>query len=339
MIRVDVAIVGAGPVGLFAVFACGQLGLRCAVLDALPDPGGQLTALYPEKPIYDIPGRPAVRAGQLVADLVQQAAAYDPVYWLGQRAMALAEDCDGTFRITGSAGETILARAIIIAAGVGAFGPNRPPLAGIEAYENRAVFYHVAQLERFRGRKLVIAGGGDSAVDWALSLTGVAAEVTVLHRRDDFRAHPASVAQMKADPRIRLLTPYQLAGLVGDGVTLSAIEVERIGGARERLEADCLLALFGLTGDLSSLASWGFDLDRKTIPVEPVTCATSRKGIYAIGDVATYPGKLKLILTGFAEAANAAREAYARVHPGKALHVEHSTSRGVPGFQALERAG
>lgn len=328
----DVIVVGAGPVGLFAVFACGQLGMRCAVVDALPDPGGQLTALYPEKPIYDIPGFACIRADALVDNLVEQAAAYQPVLLFGEPTAGLEESDDGTFSMRTATGRVIRARAILLAAGVGAFGPNRPPLDGIRAYENRSVFYHVARRERFAGKTVVIAGGGDSAVDWALSLADIAASVTVVHRRERFRAHAASVSAMHSDPRIRVMTPFQLDGLEGADGLLSGVRIARIGGSIEVLPAEALLALFGLAGDLSPLADWGVAAGQKSIPVDPETCVTARPGIHAIGDVADYPGKLKLILTGFAEAAAAAHAAHARVFPGKPLRTEYSTTRGVPGL-------
>lgn len=330
----DVLIVGAGPVGLFAVFACGQLGMRCAVVDALADPGGQLTALYPEKPIYDIPSRPAIRADALVADLLAQAGPYEPHFTLGVTANALSEDEGGLFLVRLSNGESVKAKAVILAAGAGAFGPNRPPLAGIEAYEDKSVFYHVAQRDRFADKRIVIAGGGDSAVDWALSLADVAASIIVVHRRDKFRAQPASVAAMRAHAKISVKTPYQLHALHGAGDALKAVEIARVGGATERQDADALIALYGLASDLSLLADWGIAIERKKIPVAPPNAATSREGVYAIGDVASYPGKLDLILTGFAEAAAAAHDAYARVFPGKPLHAEYSTTRGVPGLDS-----
>lgn len=330
-LQADVCVVGAGPVGLFAVFACGQLGMRCALVDALEEPGGQLTALYPEKPIYDIPSRPAVRADALVDDLMAQAAPYEPQLLLKETTETLTEQADGSFLLTTAGGREIRARAVFLAAGAGAFGPNRPPLAEIEAYEGHSVFYHVARRERFRDAHIAIAGGGDSAVDWALSLAEVAASVTVVHRRERFRAAPDAVARMRADPRITLKTPYQLAGLDGTPPKLQAVQLSRIGGGIERLEVDALVALFGLAGDLRPLAGWRLGGNGKTIPVDPTTCETARSGIFAIGDVAAYSGKLKLILTGFAEASLAAHAAYARVFPGKPLHFEHSTTRGIPG--------
>ncbi|WP_119168147.1 NAD(P)/FAD-dependent oxidoreductase [Algihabitans albus] len=336
-LETDICIVGAGPVGLFAVFACGQLGMRCALVDALEEPGGQLTALYPEKPIYDIPSRPVVRADALVDDLMAQAAPYEPRFLFKETTEALVEHADGSFLLTTAGGREVRARALLLAAGAGAFGPNRPPLADIEAYEGHSVFYHVARRERFRDARIAIAGGGDSAVDWALSLAEVAASVTVVHRRERFRAAPDAVVRMRADPRISLRTPYQLAGLEGVPPKLQALQLSRIGGGTERLEADVLIALFGLASNLRPLAGWGLGGNGKTIPVDPITCETARSGVFAIGDVAAYPGKQKLILTGFAEASLAAHAAHARVFPGKPLHFEHSTTRGVP-RQAAEAA-
>ncbi|MCC6467730.1 MAG: NAD(P)/FAD-dependent oxidoreductase [Alphaproteobacteria bacterium] len=331
--KTDVAIIGAGPVGLFAVFECGMLKMRCHVLDALDAPGGQLTALYPEKPIYDIPGYPRIDAAALVEKLVAQAAPFHPIYRLGQQVTSLAPTADGGFSLATSSGTAIEARAVMIAAGVGAFGPNRPPLQGIEAYEGSAVRYLVTRREEFRGKRVVIAGGGDSAVDWTLSLGEVAGKVMVVHRRDKFRCAPESAARLKAMAdagRVEMVVPYQLDALEGDGTRLSAVMVKSLDGAVRRLEADFLLPFFGLAMTLGPIAGWGLNLERNHIAVDPSTCATSTPGIHAVGDIATYPRKLKLILTGFAEAAQAAHAIYPRVHPGEALHFEYSTSKGVP---------
>jgi len=330
-VDVDIAIVGAGPVGLFAVFACGQLGMRACVIDALSDPGGQLTALYPEKPIYDIPSRPAVRADHLIDDLLAQAEPFDPVYLMGEQAETLLEDETGVFSLQTSSGKTVRARALLIAAGAGAFGPNRPPLDNIEDYEGQGVFYHVRRRDDFAGKRVVIAGGGDSAVDWALSLGDVAERVTVVHRRDKFRALPSSVDEMRNHPKIELMVPYQLSGLEGDGETLTGIKVTEMGGGELTLAADALIPLFGLSSDLKPLAAWGIDVGAKSIPVASASFETSRPGVFAAGDVAAYDGKLKLILSGFSEAAVAAHAAYGRVFPDQTLHFEHSTTKGAPG--------
>ena len=328
----DVAIVGAGPVGLFAVFECGMLKMRCSVIDALEAPGGQCAALYPEKPIYDIPGYPRIAAQELVHKLVEQAAPFAPDYRLGQPVTALTPR-NGSFALRTADDARIAARAVIVAAGAGAFGPNRPPLAGIERYEGKSVFYLVSRRENFRGKRVVIAGGGDSAVDWALSLAEIAAKVMVVHRRAKFRAAPESVARLEAlakDGAIELVTPCQLQALDGANGQLHAVVVADLDGRARILPADILLPFFGLATDLGPIAQWGLALERHHLTVEPSTCVTSQPGIFAIGDVAHYPGKLKLILSGFAEAALAARAIFPLVHPGEALHFEYSTMTGVP---------
>ncbi len=331
--RTDVIIIGAGPVGLFAVFQCGMLKLRSHVVDVLDAPGGQLTALYPEKPIYDVPGFPEIQAGDLVERLMGQAAPFEPVFHLGQQVDSLARQPDGAFRLTTSKGVVLEAPAVIIAAGAGAFGPNRPPLDGLEAYEGKSVFYMVARKEAFRDKRVVIAGGGDSAVDWALSLAPIAARVMVVHRRSKFRCAPESAARLDAlasDGQVEMVIPYQLSGLEGDDGQLTAVQVIDMDGTDRRLEADVLLPFFGLAANLGPIADWGLNVERHTIPVAQETCATSVPGVFAIGDVAHYPGKLKLILTGFAEAAAAAHNAFAYCRPGEALHFEHSTTSGIP---------
>jgi thioredoxin reductase (NADPH) len=332
--QTDIAIVGAGPVGLFAVFECGMLKMRTAVIDALDMAGGQCAALYPEQPIYDIPGYPRIEAMALIDRLAEQAAPFKPEMFLGQQVEAVEPAGEG-WRLTTSAGTRIEARCIFIAAGVGAFGPNRPPLEGIEAYEGKSVHYLIKRRDDFRGKRVVIAGGGDSAVDWANSLAELAERVYVIHRRPKFRAAPESVAMMErlaAAGRVELVVPYQLSGLEGAGGALSAVLVKTLEGEERRIAADALLPFFGLAMNLGPIARWGLALERNHIKVEPAHFETSAKGIHAIGDIASYPGKLKLILTGFAEAAAAAHGAYARVHPGEALHFEYSTTKGVPGL-------
>jgi thioredoxin reductase (NADPH) len=330
----DVAIIGAGPVGLFAVFECGMLKMRCHVFDALDMAGGQCAALYPEKPIYDIPGYPQIGAAELIDRLAEQAAPFHPVYHLGHAVETITPSGDGGFVVTNASGTRVTARAVVIAAGVGAFGPNRPPLDGLADYEGKSVFYLVRRREDFRGKRVVIAGGGDSAVDWVLSLAEVAARVMVIHRRAKFRAAPESAARLQRladEGRIDLVIPYQLHGLEGAGGQLSHVVVADLDGATRRLEADALLAFFGLAMNLGPIAQWGLTLERHHIVVDPATGETSQPGIFAIGDIATYKNKLKLILSGFAEAAMAVHAIYPRVHPGEALHFEYSTTKGVPG--------
>ncbi len=330
----DVAIIGAGPVGLFAVFECGMLQLSCVVIDALGEPGGQCTALYPEKPIYDIPAIPAIEAGALIGQLERQIAPFHPRLLLGRRVETLAGGT-GDFTLTTDAGDRIAARAVILAAGAGAFGPNRPPLDGLAEYEAAgAVQYYVRRREDLRGRRVVIAGGGDSAVDWALALRGIAASVAVVHRRAKFRAAPDSAAQLDAAAsrgEIEMVIPYQLHGLHGSGGVLSHVEVADLDGGTRQLPADVLLPFFGLSNDLGPIAHWGVALERHHVRVTPATCETSVPGIFAIGDVAHYAGKLKLILQGFSEAAMAAHAIHPIVRPGTALHFEYSTTKGVPG--------
>lgn len=331
--QTDVVIIGAGPVGLFTVFECGMVRLNCHVIDVLDDAGGQCTALYPEKPIYDIPGFPRIEAAELIVRLKAQASPFRPVYHLGQQVEALEPLTGGFWRVTTSKGTVLQAKAVIVAAGVGAFGPNRPPLDGIEAYEGKSIFYYVTQRETFRGRKVVIAGGGDTAVDWALSLTEVASRVTVVHRRDRFRAAPESEARLKAlaqAGKLDLVVPYQLHGLEGTGGHLTSVVVSTLDGAKQKIAADVLLPFFGLSMSLGPIADWGLALERNQVEIDPSTSATNKTGIFGVGDVVTYPGKLKLILTGFAEAAVAARSAYALIHPETPLHFEYSTTSGVP---------
>lgn len=337
-VATDVAVIGAGPVGLFAVFELGMLKMRAAVIDALDVIGGQCAALYPEKPIYDIPGYPRVGAAELIQRLADQAAPFQPDYHLGQRVETVTRTEAERWRLTTSKGTVIDAKAVVIAAGVGAFGPNRPPLAGIERYEGQGpgvgVHYLVARKEEFRGKHVVIAGGGDSALDWTIELAGIADSIMVVHRRDKFRAAPESVSRMKALAEagaVEIVTPYQLAGLDGEDGKLTAVNVKTLDGEERRLRADALLAFYGLSMNLGPIADWGLNLEKSHVVVDQATCATNAPGIFAIGDIATYPHKLKLILSGFSEAASAAHAIHPLVHPGEVLHFEYSTTKGVPG--------
>jgi thioredoxin reductase (NADPH) len=333
VIETDVAIVGAGPVGLFAVFECGMLKIRSVLIDALEAVGGQCTALYPEKPIYDIPAYPAIEAGDLVGRLEAQIEPFAAPRLLGRRVIGLSGQA-GAFTLATDRGDTVLARAVIIAAGAGAFGPNRPPIEGLEAYEaTGGVQYYVRRREDFRGRRVVIAGGGDSAVDWALALKDIAASVAVIHRRPKFRAAPEMAARLDeaaARGEIDMVIPFQLHGLQGEAGVLTAVEVATLQGEVRSLPADVLLPFFGLAMDLGPIAEWGIALERHHVPVTAATCETSLPGVFAIGDVAHYAGKLKLILQGFSEAAMAAHAIHPLVHEGVALHFEYSTSKGVP---------
>ncbi len=328
----DVAIIGAGPVGLFAAFQCGMLRLGCVLVDALGEVGGQCAALYPEKPIYDIPAHPSINAGALISQLEAQIAPFDTPCLLGRRIERLSGSA-GAFSLGTDHGDTIRARAVILAAGAGAFGPNRPPLDGLAEYEaTGSVQYYVRRREDFRGRSVVIAGGGDSAVDWALQLKDIA-KVTMVHRRAKFRAAPETAAQLEAAAaagEIALVTPYQLRALHGAQGVLAEVEIADLDGGTRRLQADRLLPFFGLSMDLGPIAGWGLASEHHHVEVTAATCETSLPGVFAIGDVATYPGKLKLILQGFSEAAMAAHAIHPIVHPGTTLHFEYSTSKGVP---------
>ncbi|MCW8862178.1 MAG: NAD(P)/FAD-dependent oxidoreductase [Rhodospirillales bacterium] len=331
--QTDVAIIGAGPTGLFAVFECGMLGLKCHVVDVLDMVGGQLSALYPEKPIYDIPGHPEILAADLVTKLEAQAAPFDPVYHFGQQVVSLTPSGDRWVLET-STGARIDARAVIVAAGVGAFGPNRPPMDRLEEFEGTSVFYLVKRREDFRGKRVVIAGGGDSAVDWAISLAEVAEHVAIIHRRPKFRAAPESVSRMNKlaeEGKLDIVVPYQPTGLEGADGQLNTVLVADLDGNERRLDADVFLPFYGLSMNLGPIAEWGLNLDENHITVDPSTCATSLPGIFAIGDIARYPGKLKLILCGFAEAATASHAIHPLVHPDAALHFEYSTTKGKPG--------
>lgn len=328
-----IAVIGAGPVGLFTVFQAGMLGMRAVVIDALEAAGGQCVALYPEKPIYDIPSQPAISGGDLIDRLMAQALPFGPTFHLGQSVEVL-EQIPGGWRLVTSKGITLTAGVVVIAAGVGAFGPKRPPLAGIEDYEGRSVFYCIAKRENFAGQRVVIAGGGDSAVDWALSLAEIAAKVTIVHRRPKFRAAPDSVDRMQrlaAEGIIDLAIPYQLHGLQGHDGQLTVIELIHEDGSVRHVEADRLLPFFGLSQNLGPIHQWGLEVGASGIAVRQQDCATNRPGIYAVGDIASYPGKLKLILCGFAEAAAAVHAARHHLHPDEAHHFVHSTSRGAPG--------
>ena len=323
----DIVIVGAGPVGIFSAFQAGLLGMKACVIDALDSPGGQCAALYPEKPIYDIPGYPKVLAQELVEQLLSQAKPFAPNYLMSRQVVSIQSAENGFFTTT-SKQDIINSKCVLIAAGAGAFGPNRPPLPNIQSYEGTSIFYLVSKREVFAGKKVVIAGGGDSAVDWAISLSEIA-KVSVVHRRDKFRAAPSSVAKLHslaADNKLSLVTNWQLADLKGDGKNLSHVILSDLDNNSRTLEADILLPFFGLSQDLGSLQHIGLNIKNHHIIVSHPYFETNIKGIYAIGDVATYEGKLKLILTGFAEAASALHHAYSRVFDGKALHFEYSTS-------------
>ncbi|MDF7673580.1 NAD(P)/FAD-dependent oxidoreductase [Acetobacteraceae bacterium ESL0709] len=330
----DVAIIGAGPTALFAAFECRMLRLDCVLMDVLDCVGGQCTTLYPEKPIYDIPAHPSITGSALIEALEAQLAPFSVPRILGSRVTAL-EGIRGDFTLTNERGDQVKAKTVIIAAGAGAFGPNRPPLEGLEAYEKEGtVHYFVRKKSDFAGKHLLVAGGGDSALDWALLLADTAEHVYLLHRRDRFRGAPETLAQIEEKVRegkIEKVVPYQLHALNGANGKLDSVDVISLDDTVRKLKVDHLLAFYGLSTDLGPIATWGIQTHRSSIPVNPATLETSAPGIFAIGDIATYPGKLKLILQGFSEGAMAVHAAYTIARPETALRFEHSTSRGQPG--------
>ncbi|UCM86144.1 MAG: NAD(P)/FAD-dependent oxidoreductase [Rickettsia endosymbiont of Culicoides impunctatus] len=331
MHNTDIIIIGAGPVGLFAIFQAGMLGMRCHVVDSQEIIGGQCSILYPEKPIYDIPAYPKIMAEELIEQLALQAKPFNPVCHLNQQVIQLKKE-DDYFQITTSKNVTIAAKAIIIAAGCGSFGPNRPPLAGIEAFEGKSVFYFINNRNSLANKEIVIAGGGDSAVDWAISLCEIAKKIYLVHRREKFRAAPETIRQLKEladNGKIELVINYQLEHLVGKDGILEAVGVKDFEENIRTLPANILLPFFGLTQELGPIKNWGLNIKTNHIIVEPGYFETNIPGIYAIGDIASYPAKLKLILSGFAEAASSLHHAYSRVFEGKALHFEYSTTKGV----------
>lgn len=323
----DAVIIGAGPVGLFAVFELGLVDVKAHVIDILGKAGGQCAELYPEKPIYDIPGLPIVTGQELTDRLMEQIKPFGATFTFSERVDELERLDDGRFSVVTDAGTRIKCKVIVVAAGGGSFTPKRPPLEGIEAYEETSVHYAVRRIEDFRGKDVLIVGGGDSALDWTLNLQPVAKSLTLLHRRDDFRGAPHSVEKMRslvAGGQMRLIIG-QVTALHGDGGKLEAATVKSSAG-EERLVTNALLPFFGLTMKLGPIASWGINLDENLIPVDTEKFETSEKRIFAIGDINTYPGKLKLILSGFHEAALMAQEAVKYVHPTKKVLFQYTTS-------------
>jgi thioredoxin reductase (NADPH) len=324
----DAVIVGAGPVGLFAVFELGLLGLKAHVVDILDKPGGQCAELYPEKPIYDIPALPIVTGGELVERLLQQAEPFEPRFHLSQMAEKLEKLDNGNWLLTTDLGMELEAPVIVVAAGGGSFVPKKPPIAGIEAYEGGAVHYAVRKMESFRGKHLVIAGGGDSALDWTLNLQPVAASVTLVHRRPDFRAAPDSVAKMHAladAGKVKFLVA-QIAGLEGADGQLTGVKLKSPEAGEWVEPCDTLLPFYGLTMKLGPIADFGLNLHENHIAVDTEKFESSVPQIFAIGDINSYPGKLKLILSGFHEAALMAHQAFHYVYPDKKLRFQYTTS-------------
>ena len=332
-IRTDALIVGAGPCGLFQVFELGLLGISAHLVDALREPGGQCTELYPDKPIYDIPAIPVLNAQDLVDALLKQIEPFNPTFHLGEEVTVVRPLGEGEgFRVETGAGTQFQAKTIFLAGGVGSFQPRKLRLEGAETLEGRQLHYRVKDSSRFRGRRLLILGGGDSALDWALELNGIAESVTLAHRRDEYRAAPASVAQFKelvAQGRAQLFEKARATGLHLTGEDLSAVTLSVEDVERDPLEVDDLLVFFGLAPKLGPIADWGLDLNRKTVNVDPEKFQTNVPGIFAIGDICHYPGKKKLILSGFHEAALAAFAAKAILTPGKKVHLQYTTTSPI----------
>jgi thioredoxin reductase (NADPH) len=328
-IKTDVLIVGAGPIGLFAVFELGLLEMKAHLIDILDKPGGQCAELYPEKPIYDIPAVPFITGQGLVEALMAQIKPFGAQFHYGEMVETIERIGDPMFRVRTDGGKTFEARVVVIAAGGGSFQPKKPPMPGIEAFEGKSVFYAVRRMEDFRDKRLLIAGGGDSALDWTLNLAPLAKSLTLLHRRDAFRAAPDSVNKMRAlvtDGKVDLLLG-QVTALEGDDGQLSAAVVKRADGSSVTLSCDTLLPFFGLTMKLGPVANWGIALhDGELIPVDTATFESSEPGIFAVGDINWYPGKLKLILSGFHEVALMAQKAHRYVYPDKKLVFQYTTS-------------
>ncbi|MEZ5775903.1 MAG: NAD(P)/FAD-dependent oxidoreductase [Hyphomicrobiaceae bacterium] len=323
----DVVIVGAGPCGLFAVFELGLLDIRCHLVDILDRPGGQCTELYPEKPIYDIPAIPEISGQALTDQLMAQIKPFDPVFHFGEQVMSLERLPSGGFRLGTDAGKIFEAKVVVIAAGGGSFTPKRPPLPGIEAYEGTSVFYSVRRMEAFRNEDVVVVGGGDSALDWTLNLQPIARSMTLVHRRDEFRAAPHSVEKMRAlvASGAMRLEIGQVTALHGEGSRLSAVTIK--GRSEEHVvPATRMMPFFGLTMKLGPIADWGLNLHENLIPVDTAGFQSSEAGIFAIGDINTYAGKLKLILSGFHEAALMAQAANRIIYPDKKVMFQYTTS-------------
>jgi thioredoxin reductase (NADPH) len=333
MIQTDICIIGAGPVGLFAVFETGLLKMRCHLVDALPQVGGQLSEIYPQKPIYDIPGYPSILAGDLIKELEKQIDPFKPTFTLGERVESLEKHQDGSFTLTTSEGTEIHAKAVVIAGGLGSFEPRKPNLPRLEEFERKGVAYMVRDPEAFRDQRVVIAGGGDSALDWAVYLAEVAAGVSLVHRREEFRGAPDTAQKVKdlaEAGRLNLYLNSQLKSLEGNE-RLEAVVLDQ-EGSEIRVETDHLIPLFGLSPKLGPIADWGLNIDKRAVAVDTRDYSTNVPGIYAIGDINTYPGKLKLILCGFHEAALMAHSAYSYIYPDKKAMLKYTTVTGVEGM-------
>jgi thioredoxin reductase (NADPH) len=336
MIKTDIIIIGAGPVGLFAIFEAGLLKLRCHLIDSLPQPGGQCSEIYPKKPIYDIPGFPSILAGELVDNLMEQAKPFKPGFTLGESAVTIDKNEEGNFIVTTNKGTQHEAPIVMIAGGLGVFEPRKPPIDNIEDYEDKGVEYIIRDPEFYRGKRCVIAGGGDSALDWSIFLAekNIAAEVALVHRRSSFRGHLDSVQRvmdLAEAGKIQLITEAEVVGLSGDGKLESVTIRHDVQGDFEK-STDHFIPLFGLKPSLGPIADWGLEIEKNAIKVDTLDYSTNIPGIYAIGDVNTYEGKLKLILCGFHEGTIALQSAFARIYPDKKNVLKYTTVNGVQGF-------
>ena len=333
MIQTDLIIIGAGPCGLFTVFEAGLLKLRCHLIDYLPQVGGQLTEIYPKKPIYDIPGYPSVLAGELVDKLMEQIAPFKPGFTLGERAERIERLENGHFVVETHRGTLHQAPVVVIAGGLGCFEPRKPPIDNLADYEDRGVEYIIRDPEFYRDKRVVIAGGGDSALDWSIFLAEIAAEVVLVHRRKSFRGALDSVEkvyQLSEAGKIKLVTDAQVVGLHGQG-KLEAVDIQ-INEELTTWPTEHFIPLFGLSPKLGPLADWGLQIDRSAIQVDTFDYQTNVEGIYAVGDINTYPGKLKLILCGFHEATLMVQSAFKRVYPDRKVQFKYTTVNGIEAF-------
>lgn len=335
MIETDIIIIGAGPVGLFTVFEAGLLKLRCHLIDVLPQVGGQLTEIYPKKPIYDIPGFPSILAGDLIDNLMEQIAPFKPGFTLGEKAVSIEETSDNQFIVTTNQGTQHKAPNIAIAGGLGCFEPRKPPITNITEFEGKGVDYMIKDPEKYRNKKVVIAGGGDSALDWALFLKDVASEVILVHRSTEFRGHLDSVQKvmdLSSNGQLKLMLNSEITHLDGSE-NLNKVGATIKGESEiQWVEADCFLPLFGLSPKLGPIADWGLNINKIAIEVNTLDYSTNVPGIYAVGDINTYEGKLKLILCGFHEATIMVQSAFKRIYPNKNLVLKYTTVNGVQGF-------
>ncbi|MBR9756820.1 MAG: NAD(P)/FAD-dependent oxidoreductase [Algicola sp.] len=341
MIKTDILIIGAGPTGLFTVFEAGLLKLKCHLIDALPQPGGQCSEIYPKKPIYDIPAYPEILAGDLTEKLLEQGKQFEPGFTLGERAETIEKQEDGTFIVTTNKGTKHHAPVVAIAGGLGSFEPRKPQISNIQAYEDRGVEYMIKDPELYRDKKVVIAGGGDSALDWSIFLADVAKEVTLVHRRNEFRGALDSVEKvqdLKNQGKINLITPAEVVGLSGAG-KLEAVSIKLNSEAEPfDLACDHFVPLFGLSPKLGPMANWGLEIEKNAIKVNnALDYQTNIPGVFAIGDVNTYPGKLKLILCGFHEATLMCQAAYQIINPGKRYVLKYTTVSGIDGFDGSRK--